>query len=85
MLVPLALVCASGVNLVVSDAQLELSVDLPLEGFAHCRVDRSADLQQWEPLSALGLVEGQGTCVCSRRTKPAGRAAILPPGRGRLE
>lgn len=59
MVVSFALLSASGLELVIDEAHIELAIDLPAEGFAHGRVDSSTDLQQWHALTAVGLVNGQ--------------------------
>lgn len=60
-MLPLLVLEASSLELHVSDAEVTLDVDLSLDGFAHYRVDTSSALTEWEALSALGLVDGQGT------------------------
>jgi cytochrome c peroxidase len=57
--VPLAVVCASNLDIVVDDGEVELVIDWPLSGLAHGRVESSTDLQQWQTLTAVGLVDGQ--------------------------
>ncbi|MEM1222653.1 MAG: cytochrome c peroxidase [Verrucomicrobiota bacterium] len=52
-------------QITVSDDEVGLNVDLSSVGFAHYRVDGSVDLDEWEIISSLGLIDGQGGVTLS--------------------
>lgn len=45
-------------QIIISDKEVELNIDLSSEGFARYRVDCSVDLDEWEIVSSLGLIDG---------------------------
>lgn len=61
VILPITGLYAADLEIAISDQQVDLTIDLPVEGYQHYRLDASPNLDGWMPIASMSLIDGEGT------------------------